>query len=36
MWGYTHTIIAISKIFPMYELSLDGLEGAVTRLMAKN
>ena len=35
MWGYTHTIMAISKIFPMYELSLDGLEAAVTRLMEK-
>ena len=36
MWGYTHTILAISKIFPMYELSLDGLENAVSRLMQKN
>jgi hypothetical protein len=36
MWGYTHTIMAISKIFPMFELSLDGLEKAVTKLMAKN
>ena len=36
MWGYTHTIMAISKIFPMYELSLDGLEKAVTSLMRKN
>ncbi len=36
MWGYTHTIMAISKIFPMYELSLDGLEAAVTKLMEKN
>ncbi|HCY87953.1 MAG TPA: hypothetical protein DHV36_22645 [Desulfobacteraceae bacterium] len=35
MWGYTHTIMAISKIFPMYELSLDGLENAVTKLMEK-
>jgi uncharacterized protein len=35
MWGYTHTIMAISKIFPMYELSLDGLEKAVTKLMSK-
>ena len=35
MWGYTHTIIAISKIFPMFELSLDGLEKAVAHLMAK-
>lgn len=35
MWGYTHTITAISKIFPMFELSLDGLEDAVTKLMSK-
>ncbi|WP_300457576.1 hypothetical protein [Desulfobacula sp.] len=35
MWGYTHTIIALSKIFSMYELSLDGLEKAVSRLMSK-
>ena len=31
MWGYTHTIGAISKIFPMFELSIDGLEQAVKR-----
>jgi len=36
MWGYTHTIQAIAKVFPMYELSLDGLEKAVTKLMEKN
>lgn len=36
MWGYTHSIMAISKLFPMYELSLDGLEKAVEKLMAKN
>jgi uncharacterized protein with von Willebrand factor type A (vWA) domain len=36
MWGYTHTIMSISKIFPMYELSLDGLEKAVTKLMSKH
>ncbi len=35
MWGYTHTIQAISSIFPMYELSLDGLEQAVTKLMER-
>jgi len=35
MWHYTHTIMAISQIFPMYELSLDGLERAVTKLMEK-
>ncbi|MCK5836639.1 MAG: hypothetical protein KAH09_05190, partial [Desulfobacula sp.] len=36
MWGYTHTIMTISKIFPMFELSLDGLEKAVEKLMVKN
>ena len=36
MWGYTHTIMTINSIFPMYELSLDGLEKGVTRLMAKD
>jgi uncharacterized protein len=36
MWGYTHTIMTIKTIFPMYELSLDGLEKAVARLMAKD
>jgi uncharacterized protein with von Willebrand factor type A (vWA) domain len=36
MWGYTQTIIVLSKIFSMYELSLDGLEEAVTKLMRKN
>lgn len=35
MWGYTHTVLAISKIFPMFELSLDGLEQAVSKLMEK-
>ncbi len=35
MWGYTHTIMTINTIFPMFELSLDGLEKAVTKLMAK-
>ncbi len=35
MWGYTHSIIAISRIFPMFELSLDGLEKAVGELMTK-
>ncbi len=36
MWGYTHTIMGISKIFSMYELSLDGLEKAVAKLMSNN
>ncbi|MCD6584836.1 MAG: hypothetical protein J7K96_03650 [Desulfobacteraceae bacterium] len=34
MWPYTRSINAISQIFPMFELSLDGLEKAVTHLMA--
>ncbi len=36
MWRYTQTIIAISEIFPMFELSIDGLEAAVTHLMKKD
>lgn len=35
MWGYTGTINKIREIFPMYELSLDGLEQAVQKLMEK-
>ena len=35
MWRYTHTIHTIHRIFPMFELSLDGLEKAVAGLMAK-
>ncbi len=35
MWGYTQSISAIRSIFPMYELSIDGLEKAVEHLMAK-
>ena len=35
MWNYTHTINAIREIFPMFELTIDGLEQAVTHLMAK-
>lgn len=33
MWEYTHTIKVIREIFPMFELSLDGLENAVHHLM---
>jgi len=36
MWGYTHSIMTIAQIFPMYELSLDGLEKAVEKLMVRN
>jgi len=35
MWHYTHTINAIRQIFPMFELSLDGLENAISHLMQK-
>jgi uncharacterized protein with von Willebrand factor type A (vWA) domain len=35
-WSYTHTIHQIREIFPMYELSLDGLEKAVQYMMHKN
>lgn len=35
-WHYTWTIGAIRQIFPMFELTLDGLEKAVQHLMAKH
>jgi len=35
MWGATHTIGLIRQIFPMFELTLDGLERAVAHLMAR-
>ena len=35
LWGRTTTTLAIQQIFPMFELTLDGLEGAVNYLMAK-
>ncbi len=35
-WRYTRTIQAIREIFPMFELTLDGLEAAVTRMMSRN
>jgi uncharacterized protein with von Willebrand factor type A (vWA) domain len=35
-WNWTRTIGHIQRIFPMYELTLDGLEQAVTKLMAKS
>ncbi|MCF8053700.1 MAG: hypothetical protein K9K75_00515 [Deltaproteobacteria bacterium] len=34
-WGYAWTVGVIGSIFPMFELSLDGLEKAVTRLKTK-
>jgi uncharacterized protein with von Willebrand factor type A (vWA) domain len=33
IWDYTRSIIAIRRIFPMFELTIDGLEQAVTHLM---
>jgi len=35
MWDYTRTIDLIRQIFPMFELSIDGLEKAVSCLMRK-
>lgn len=35
MWNYTQTILAISQIFPMFELTLDGLDKAISHLMSK-
>jgi uncharacterized protein with von Willebrand factor type A (vWA) domain len=34
-WGYTQTIGIIRKIFPMFELSIDGLEKAIAQLTAR-
>ncbi len=34
-WNYTRTIGLISHIFPMFELSIDGLEKAIAHLMRK-
>ena len=35
MWGYTQTISALSQLFPMFELSIDGLEKAISHLTSK-
>ncbi len=35
-WPYTRTINMIREIFPMFELTIDGLEKAVTHLMSNN
>jgi len=35
MWPHTQTIRSIRQIFPMFELTIDGLEKAVAHLMAK-
>jgi len=34
-WNYSQTISAIATVFPMFELSIDGLEKAVQHLMRK-
>jgi uncharacterized protein with von Willebrand factor type A (vWA) domain len=34
-WDYTRTISVIRDIFPMFELTIDGLEEAVAHLMSK-
>ncbi|MGB3211507.1 MAG: hypothetical protein WBB19_12450 [Desulforhopalus sp.] len=34
-WPYTHSINVIRAVFPMFELSLDGLEKGVQHLMSK-
>ncbi|MFP4477169.1 MAG: vWA domain-containing protein [Desulfatibacillaceae bacterium] len=36
MWHYTRTIQVIKDIFPMFELTLDGLDEAVTHLMTRH
>jgi len=35
MWNYTQTVKTIGRIFPMFELSIDGLEKAVHYMMTK-
>lgn len=35
MWPYTQTIQMIRQVFPMFELSIDGLEKAVGHMMSK-
>ncbi|HOO38532.1 MAG TPA: hypothetical protein PLV78_09480, partial [Deltaproteobacteria bacterium] len=35
-WSHTQTIEAIREIFPMFEITLSGLEKAVEQLMSKN
>jgi len=35
MWPYTKTINVIREMFPMFELSLDGLEDAISHLMMR-
>jgi uncharacterized protein with von Willebrand factor type A (vWA) domain len=33
-WPYTRSIMMIREIFPMFELTIDGLEDAVGHLMS--
>lgn len=35
IWSYTQTIATIANIFPMFPLTLDGLEAAVSHLVKK-
>jgi uncharacterized protein with von Willebrand factor type A (vWA) domain len=35
-WPYTRTILMIREIFPMFDLTLDGLEKAVKHMMTKH
>jgi uncharacterized protein len=35
-WPYTRTVNVIRQIFPMFEITLDGLEKMVAHLMSKN
>jgi uncharacterized protein with von Willebrand factor type A (vWA) domain len=35
-WPYTRTINIVREIFPMFEISLDGLEMMISHLMSKN
>jgi uncharacterized protein len=35
-WNYTRTINQIREVFPMFELTLDGLEKAVIQMMSKH
>ncbi|OGP53027.1 MAG: hypothetical protein A2Y65_08965 [Deltaproteobacteria bacterium RBG_13_52_11] len=35
-WKYTYTIGVVREIFPMFELTIDGLEKAVNHMMRKN
>jgi uncharacterized protein with von Willebrand factor type A (vWA) domain len=35
-WPYTRTISMIREIFPMFELTLDGFDGAVKHMMSRN